>query len=488
VQTTAQRRGTLAVAMTAPRPLRLEPAPTTHFVFDEQTVLAVNTALASGRPLLVSGPPGSGKSSLGPAIAESLNLRHYSVAGRASLRMQDLLYRLDEERRLRDAQMPNRLLSAGDYLEPGILWWAFDADSASHPGSSTSTAGPRHPDPGPPDRSRSGPAVVTIDDIDQADPDLGLDVLQVLQAGRFVVSPDGRVVQAHPNPLVILTSGGTRALPAALTRACVRLDIPRPDEEKLVTIAKAHGLAAHGTLLRQLAARFQMHAAERVHRGGVPLSTADFLDIVRAVTALGLKPGDEGTARVFRSIVGGDFDEPAATRPSVDAAAPSMREAVEPGAGNVSAFVCYARADQDFVLALAESVRRRVPDLWLDQWSIPPGADWDAAIDTAIKRCQRFLIFLSPRSVASPEVQSELRQALNLGKQIIPVLLEPCDVPRRLNLLQYIEVRHRPAGDASLIDSLLRALRPDPPGAAVLTPLPDTPAPPPPPAAPPRPA
>lgn len=461
---------------------RLVPQPGVAFVFDPRTVQSVNTALASGRPLLVTGPPGSGKSSLAPAIAETLNFRYYGVAVRASLRARDLLYRWDEERQGRDAQIRAHHPPA-DYLEPGILWWAFDPASAAHPDGPARAAGPPRFDPSPP--GRAAPAVVAIDDIDQADADLGLDVLQVLQAGRFVVAHDARVVQARTSPLVILTSSLERPLPPALARACVRLEMARPDRDTLVAIAQAHGLGARGTLLAQLADRFQHVAAERFDRGAVPPSTADFLDTVRAVKALGLKPGDAQAEQVIRSILGGGAGADAPAPPG-ETLAPPMAAGPDRAPGERCVFVCYARADQGFVLALAQALRRQVADLWLDQWSIPPGADWDAAIDHAIGRCRYFLVVLSPRSVASPEVQSELRQALNLRKRIIPVLLEPCEVPRRLNLLQHVEVRQRPGDDASLIDALARALRPDDPGDPPPTGPPDTPGPPPPPAAPPR--
>jgi hypothetical protein len=55
-------------------------------------------------------------------------------------------------------------------------------------------------------------------------------------------------------------------------------------------------------------------------------------------------------------------------------------------------FVCYAREDEAFVLKLAAHLRDRGVPVWLDQWEISSGTDWDQSIDNAIYDCARFLI------------------------------------------------------------------------------------------------
>src|SRR5262245_41245991 len=101
-------------------------------------------------------------------------------------------------------------------------------------------------------------------------------------------------------------------------------------------------------------------------------------------------------------------------------------------------FVCYAREDADFVRAMAADLRGRALPIWLDA-DIPPGVDWDRTIDERLRSCGRFLIVLSPAAVASTEVRGELRVALTLGKPIVPLLYEPCEVPRQLQNLQYLD-------------------------------------------------
>ena len=54
-------------------------------------------------------------------------------------------------------------------------------------------------------------------------------------------------------------------------------------------------------------------------------------------------------------------------------------------------FICYAREDEAFVLQLGENLKGRGVPVWLDQWDIPPGSDWDRSIDDAIYDCAKFV-------------------------------------------------------------------------------------------------
>jgi len=90
-----------------------------------EIVLAVNVALATGRPLLVRGPSGSGKSSLALNVARVLDYRYYEHVVTSRTVALDLLWRFDVVRRLSDAQAGGTK-PLSDYIEPGVLWWAFD--------------------------------------------------------------------------------------------------------------------------------------------------------------------------------------------------------------------------------------------------------------------------------------------------------------------------------------------------------------------------
>jgi hypothetical protein len=116
-------------------------------------------------------------------------------------------------------------------------------------------------------------------------------------------------------------------------------------------------------------------------------------------------------------------------------------------------FVCYARDDESFVLDLAAKLKERGIPIWIDQTDIPPGANWDKAIDKALHECVSFLIVLSPAAIQSSEVTGELRTALDESKPIVPVLLEKCPIPRQLKNIQYVDFT---SGDPEDEDALNR--------------------------------
>jgi len=76
-------------------------------------------------------------------------------------------------------------------------------------------------------------------------------------------------------------------------------------------------------------------------------------------------------------------------------------------------FLCYAHEDVDFALPLAQVLKDSGVPMWVDQWDIPAGANWNRAIDNALYDCEHFLIVLSPTAVDSDEVETELRTALD---------------------------------------------------------------------------
>lgn len=96
--------------------------------------------------------------------------------------------------------------------------------------------------------------------------------------------------------------------------------------------------------------------------------------------------------------------------------------------------------------------------VWLDQWDIPPGSDWDRSIDDAIYDCAKFIIVLSSQSVESSEVRGELRTALDEKKRIIPVIHSTCRVPRQLRTIQHVDFTSRGPDDQAALRQLLRTL------------------------------
>jgi hypothetical protein len=122
-------------------------------------------------------------------------------------------------------------------------------------------------------------------------------------------------------------------------------------------------------------------------------------------------------------------------------------------------FISYTRGNENLVLPIVKQLETRGVEVWVDQWSIPKGADWDLAIDAALAGCACMLVFLSPAAVASEEVRGELRTAQDLSKPIVPVVLRRCDIPRRLRLTQHVDLSSGELDVPDGIDRLMAALQ-----------------------------
>jgi formylglycine-generating enzyme required for sulfatase activity len=102
-------------------------------------------------------------------------------------------------------------------------------------------------------------------------------------------------------------------------------------------------------------------------------------------------------------------------------------------------FISYSRADSKFALSLAEDLRAAGLSIWMDQFDIPVGANWDRAVEAGLASCGQFLVVLSPSSVTSDNVRAELNFALAEGKKIIPVLHQDCKRPISIYSRQYAD-------------------------------------------------
>lgn len=264
------------------------------YEYTTEIELAVNVALATGRPLLVRGPSGCGKSSLARSLAHQLGWRYYEANVTSRTSAQDLLWAFDSVHRLNDAmdsKIPMK--DRSEYVKPGVLWWAFNRTLAAKY-ESTEPFAPQ------PDSLNS---VVLIDEIDKAEPDVPNNLLLPVGSLRFVVEEIDQPVEAsadHP-PLIVITTNNERQLPSAFLRRCVTLDLKPPDAARLKTIAVKHFGERDDNLYEALAE--QIIEAAKAGEHSDP-NAAEFLDAVWACISLKLRPPkkDEQPNDVWLSV------------------------------------------------------------------------------------------------------------------------------------------------------------------------------------------
>lgn len=280
--------------------------------------LAVNVALATGRPLLVMGATGCGKSSLAFNLARLMKRRYYEFVVTSRSQARDLFYRFDAVRRLADSQLASlkrastkepsndaeeqmrrgndpeaTLLRQCPYVEPGPLWWMLDRSGAERRGYPKDIELPFRSAVDPviwkPDLSVEAGSLLLIDEIDKAEPDFPNNLLVPLGSWQFTVEEIAKLIllvsgekadDPRSYPFVVITSNQQRELPATFLRRCIVLEILPPSPSHLVEIATTEFGARKDDFYERIAKRLEEL------RGQEDLSIAEFLDAVKAIQKL----------------------------------------------------------------------------------------------------------------------------------------------------------------------------------------------------------
>jgi MoxR-like ATPase len=216
----------------------------TTYQASKEEIELVNAAMYLRRPLLVTGKPGTGKSTLAYNVAYELRMGrvlNWPITSRST--RQEGLYQYDALARLQDANVREKAErdeneDIGRYIRLGPLGTALLPYKV--------------------------PRVLLIDELDKSDIDLPNDLLAIFEDGRYEIGELSRfadkmrtaevlthhgktkvsitdgLVQCNAFPLIIITSNGERDFPPAFLRRCLRLHLGVPDRERLGAIVRAH--------------------------------------------------------------------------------------------------------------------------------------------------------------------------------------------------------------------------------------------------------
>lgn len=218
---------------------------------DETEINLINLALHLRRPLLVTGQPGVGKSTLAYSVAYELDLGsvlRWPITSRTTLL--DGLYQYDAVGRLQEVSLQREAAHADRHPDDSL-------EAPSDIGAYV-RLGPL----GTALLPQRRPRVLLIDEIDKSDIDLPNDLLNIFEEGEFVIPELARLKQQRVTvntvdlngsatldagqvrcaefPFIVLTSNAERDFPKAFLRRCIRLEIPPPSAEKLARMVAAH--------------------------------------------------------------------------------------------------------------------------------------------------------------------------------------------------------------------------------------------------------
>jgi MoxR-like ATPase len=232
---------------------------TDTYIASEELRHAVNVAVALGRPLLVRGEPGTGKTLLAENLARSLGLSLIRWHVKSTTKAKDGLYVYDTVARLHDSRFGGDVRDIAKYIKLGPLGEALAAP---------------------------GRTVLLIDEVDKADIEFPNDLLLELDAMRFRIDETGQEIVAAERPVVVITSNNEKELPDAFLRRCVFHYISFPDRALMAEIVRVHHPDITDRVLdNALEMFFSLRATPRLRKKP---STSELIDWICALKKAGV--------------------------------------------------------------------------------------------------------------------------------------------------------------------------------------------------------
>jgi MoxR-like ATPase len=233
---------------------------TDRYITTADLGMAVNAAITLGRPLLIKGEPGTGKTQLALEVAGALGRPIFEWHVKSTSKAQQGLYEYDAVSRLRDSQLGDpKVADIRNYIVRGKLWEAFDSETQP---------------------------VLLIDEIDKADIEFPNDLLREIDRMEFYVYETRELVQARHRPIIIITSNNEKELPDAFLRRCFFHYIRFPDAETMEKIVHYPNLKKE-LLAEALSAFYQVRETPALKKKP---STSELLDWIKLLLAEDIPP------------------------------------------------------------------------------------------------------------------------------------------------------------------------------------------------------